>query len=307
MQPPASRALRIIHLSDTHLTGDGALHQGTVDTGAALDAILAQLDAIPGVGLVVVSGDCSEDGSRASYEQLRDRLVPWASARSAALVLTPGNHDQREPFRDVLGTGHLLADGGAPLAHTLEHRDPHDPIVAVSTVADRRIVTVDTSVPGAGWGELASRALERLRGVASSRSALGTVVVMHHPPLPAPSRLHAALRLQNPEALATALDGSDAVVVLAGHYHHAFAGSIVTPSRQRIPVLVAPGVANDTDVSGSYDEERALVGTGALVVDVGDDGSVWSTPVFATRPDQGREAVHHSAEQVTEIAARFGR
>ncbi|WP_066521383.1 metallophosphoesterase [Curtobacterium ammoniigenes] len=307
MQPPASRALRIVHLSDTHLTGDGTLHQGTVDTTAALDAILDQLEQIPGVGLVVVSGDCSEDGSPASYTALRDRLVPWAAARKAGLVLVPGNHDQRVGFREVLGTGHLLGDGGGPIVHDLVHRDASVPIGAVSSVAGRRIVTLDTSVPAAGWGELSDEALDRLRSTLREPSELGSVLVLHHPPLVAPSRLHAALQLQNPDALVAALDGTDVVAVLAGHYHHAFTGQVATPSGARIPVLVAPGVANDTDITGSYEEERALVASGALIVDVDADGALWSTPVRTVRPSDGQEAVHHSAAQVQEIAGRFGR
>ncbi|MDO3699490.1 metallophosphoesterase, partial [Curtobacterium flaccumfaciens] len=93
MQPPAAGTLRILHLSDTHLTGDGALHQGAVDTTAALERLLAHVDQVPGIGLVVVSGDVSEDGTPESYATVRDRVGVWAERHGAAFVAVPGNHD----------------------------------------------------------------------------------------------------------------------------------------------------------------------------------------------------------------------
>ncbi|WNY34949.1 metallophosphoesterase [Curtobacterium flaccumfaciens] len=241
MQPPAAGTLRILHLSDTHLTGDGALHQGAVDTTVALERLLAHVDDVPGIGLVVVSGDVSEDGSPESYATVRDRVGGWAQRHGAALVAVPGNHDLREGFRQVLTNGHVLGEGGAALVHTMEYLPPTVPVSGQSVVAGCRIVTVDTSVPGAGYGELSDTALEHLRtALADADGATdaphGTVVVLHHPPLPAPTELHEALRLQNPEALADVIRGSDVRVVLGGHYHHHFAGSLAgvpVPRRPR--------------------------------------------------------------------------
>ncbi|MCJ1714683.1 metallophosphoesterase [Curtobacterium sp. VKM Ac-2922] len=308
MQTPQPGTLRILHLSDTHLTGDGALHQGTVDTTAALDALLARLDEVPGIGLVVVSGDLSEDGSPDSYTALLDRVGGWATRHGAALVAVPGNHDQRAGFRQVLANGHVLGEGGRPVMHTMEHHPPTVPVWGQSLVAGRRVVTLDTSVPGAGYGLLTDESLNRLRTALASDAnageagaARGTVVVLHHPPLPAPTALHEALRLQDPEDLADAIRGSDVRVVLAGHYHHPFAGSI-----GGVPVLVAPGVANDTDLTGPYGTETAHVGTGALVVDLAEDGTVWSTPVHVRTPADGTVAVHHDAQAVARIIQAVG-
>jgi len=302
MQPPVLGTLRILHLSDTHLTGDGALHQGTVDTTAALETLLHRLDVVEGVGLVVVSGDLSEDGSPASYQALRDRVGDWATRHGAALVVVPGNHDQREGFRQVLANGHVLGEGGTPLMHTLEYQPPTVPVRGQSVVAGRRVVTVDTSVPGAGYGAVSAESLDHLSAaLAGDPAPHGSVVVLHHPPLPAPTALHAALRLQNPGDLADAVRGSDVRVVLAGHHHHHSAGSV-----GGVPVLVAPGVANDTDVIGPYGEESAYVGTGALVVDLAEDGTLWSTPVRVPVPASDTIAVHHDAASVARIIAVAG-
>lgn len=303
MQPPAAGTLRILHLSDTHLTGDGALHQGSVDTTAALDAVLAHVDGVPGIGLVVISGDVSEDGSVASYRTVRERVGGWAERHGAAFVVVPGNHDLREGFRQVFANGHVLGEGGRPLAHTMEYLPPSVPVSGWSTVAGFRIVTVDTSVPGAGYGEVSETAAERLRtALTGDPVPYGTVVVLHHPPVPSPTLLHEALRLQDPEHLAALLDGSDVRVVLGGHQHHHAVGSLAG-----VPVLVAPGVANDTDVVGPYDEESAHVAAGALVVDVATDGSVWSTPVRVPHPDSDPIAFVLDRESVARIAAQAGR
>lgn len=302
MQPPAPGTLRILHLSDTHLTGDGALHQGSVDTTAALDRVLAHVDGVPGVGLVVVSGDVSEDGSPESYRAVRERVGAWAERHGAAFVAVPGNHDQRAGFRQVLANGHVLGEGGTPLAHTMEYTPPSVPVSGRSVVAGFRIVTVDTSVPGAGYGEVSDPALERLRAALTDEPVPhGTVVVLHHPPVPSPTLLHEALRLQNPEDLAELLDGSDVRVVLGGHQHHHAVGSLAG-----VPVLVAPAVANDTDVVGPWGEESAHVAAGALIVDVATDGSVWSTPVRVPDPDTDALAFALDAETVARIAEQAG-
>ncbi|MBT2503548.1 metallophosphoesterase [Curtobacterium sp. ISL-83] len=303
MQPPAPDTLRILHLSDTHLTGDGALHQGSVDTTRALESVLDHVDALPGIGLVVVSGDVSEDGSADSYRVVLERVGDFARRHGAAFVAVPGNHDQREGFRQVLANGHVLGAGAQAVVHTMEHVPLTVPVSGRSIVAGRRIVTVDTSVPGAGYGEVSDLALERLRAALADESTpFGSVVVLHHPPLPAPTELHDALRLQNPEALAEVLRGSDVRVVLAGHYHHHFAGALAG-----VPVLVAPGVANDTDVAGPYEEESAFVQSGALVVDLAADGSVWSTPVRVPVVGVDRRAFHHDADTVRRIIEAAGR
>lgn len=303
MQPLAPGSLRILHLSDTHLTGDGALHQGSTDTTAALDAVLASAEGVPDVGLVVVSGDVSEDGTPESYTILRERLVRWAERHGAALVTVPGNHDLREGFRQVLANGHVLGEGGRPVMHTLEYLPPSVPVSGSSVVAGRRIVTLDTSVPGAGYGFVAEEALGRLRAALAEPEpdGCGSVVVLHHPPMAAPTALHDALRLRNPDALADVLRGSDVRLVLGGHQHHHATGWFAG-----VPVLVAPAVANDTDVVGSYEEESAHVDAGYLVVDLAADGSVWSTPVRVPRPGADPVAFHHGAETVRRIIDAAG-
>jgi Icc protein len=284
--PPGS--LRLVHLSDTHLLRDGGLHQGVVDTAAALDRVLAEADRIPDVRLLVGSGDLSEDGTPESYALLRERLDPWAAERGAAVVLSPGNHDVRSAFRLVLGDGH-----GGP--GTDDGRDPAavPPIDGVTIVDGWRVITLDTSVPGKGYGAL--------REQLATPAERGTVLVLHHPPVPAPTTLHESLALQGPERLADIVRGSDVRVILSGHYHHHIVGSLAG-----VPVLVAPGVANETDVAATPGTERIVRGSGFLVVDVDPAGGVTSVVVRAHAVDDGAEVAVLDAELVQRIIASSG-
>ena len=300
--PPGS--LRLVHLSDSHLTGDGRLHQGSVDTLAALDRVLAEAARVEGARLLVGSGDLSDDGSTASYALLRDRLEAWAAARAVAhtpdaapapapaVVLVPGNHDLRAGFTEVLGDGHL-AHGAQPCAT--------EPVDGVSLVDGWRVVTLDTSVPRAGYGLLRPEQLDRLRDLLAEPAPRGSVVVLHHPPLPAPTTLHESLALQAPEALAEALEGTDVRVVLAGHYHRPVVGSLAG-----VPVLVAPAVANETDVCAPHGTERAVRGSGFLIVDLLPDGSARSTPVRVHDEHDGAEVFVLDEEAVRAIAVAAG-
>jgi len=300
--PPG--ALRLVHLSDSHLTGDGSLHQGSVDTVAALDRVLAEAARVEGARLLVGSGDLSDDGSTASYALLRGRLESWAAQRAEAtgdrapaVVLVPGNHDGRTGFVDELGDGHLGRDraGSAP------QPEPGRPVDGVSLVDGWRVVTLDSSVPGAGYGLLRPAQLDRLRDLLAEPAPRGTVVVLHHPPLPAPTTLHESLALQAPEALAAVIEGTDVRVVLAGHYHRHVAGSTAG-----VPVLVAPAVANETDVSAPRGTERAVRGSGFLVVDLLPDGTVRSTSVRVHDDRDGEQVFVLDEEAVLAIAAAAG-
>ena len=56
-----TEALTLLHLSDTHLAGDGALHNGVVDTAAALRRVLRRAETLRRIDGVVMSGDLSDD------------------------------------------------------------------------------------------------------------------------------------------------------------------------------------------------------------------------------------------------------
>lgn len=272
--------LRILHLSDTHLYGDGRLHYGLVDTLAALDRVLERAGEADAIDLVVASGDLSDDGSAASYRLLRDRLEPWAAERGAAIAYAMGNHDLPDAFEDVLG-----------------------PRETVQEVGGFRVVTVDTTVARAGYGRIGAERLERLRAALSEPSANGTVVVLHHPPVPPTTGLFDTLRLTDPQPLLDVCSASDVRLILAGHYHHA----LVTEAGPRsIPVVVAPAVANTTDVLWPPPRERAERGASFALVQLPVEGAVRVHVVRAPAADDGETVYDLDADAIARIAAASG-
>lgn len=270
--------LRILHLSDTHLTGDGRLHYGIVDNLAGLDRVLARAGVAEQVDVVVASGDLSDDGSAASYRLLAGTLEPWAAQRGARIVYAMGNHDLPEGFREVLGPQESAVD-----------------------VRGFRVVTVDTTVARAGYGRVGEERLERLRAVLAEPSSHGTVVVLHHPPVPPTTGLFEPLRLVDPEPLLAVCAEADVRLILAGHYHHALA----TEARG-IPVVVAPAVANTTDVLWPAPGERAVRGAGFAWVTLPVAGPARAHFVSAPAPDDGETVYELDAEGIARIAADAG-
>ena len=101
---------RILHLSDTHVSATGVDMDG-VDAVAALERILHDARHLPGLDAVVVSGDIADDGSAAGCAAVMERVGAFAAERGIPHVYSTGNHDARATFREVLGSGHLDADG----------------------------------------------------------------------------------------------------------------------------------------------------------------------------------------------------
>jgi len=272
--------LRILHLSDTHLYGDGRLHYGIVDTLAALDRVLARAASLERVDLVVASGDLSDDGTVASYRKLKATLDPWVAERGATVVYAMGNHDLPEGFEEVLGARER-----------------------VTTVRGFRVVTLDSSVPGAGYGRLDESQVEWLSDVLETPSERGTVVVLHHPPVPPTTVLFEPLRLLDAVPLLEVCSDGDVRLILAGHFHH---GLVTEAGESGIPVVVAPAVANTTDVLWPSPRERAVRGAGFAWVQLPDDGPVRAHVVTAPAPDDGETVYDLDAAAIQRIADDAG-
>ncbi|MFP3466685.1 metallophosphoesterase [Leifsonia sp. SIMBA_070] len=277
--------LRILHLSDTHLFGDGRLHYGIVDTLAGLDRVLARAATLRELDVVVASGDLSDDGTAASYRRLQSTLEPWAAERGAAIVYAMGNHDLRDGFEEVLGARETVTD-----------------------VRGFRIVTVDTSVPLAGYGRIDAEQLDRLREVLAAPAEHGTVVVLHHPPVPPTTVLFEPLRFVDPQPLIDVCADGDVRLILAGHYHHGLVTDAVASGTEgrRIPVVVAPAVANTTDVLWPAPHERAVRGAGFGWVQLPAGGPVRAHLLTAPARDDGETVYDLDPAAIQRIAGDAG-
>ncbi|MFV0452716.1 MAG: metallophosphoesterase [Propioniciclava sp.] len=217
----------LAHLSDLHLRGDGDLVGGVVDTRAHLEDALAVLDGWGSeVDAWVFSGDLADDASPAAYIWLADRVLPLAHRHGVRVIWGDGNHDAATPLRAGLRIG---GDG---------------PVLAEHQVRDLRVLTVPSAVPGTPAGHITTTSLTWLRERLTSPAPDGTVLVVHHAPLPQPQTAAALWPLVNADELATVILGSDVRLILSGHFHQSGFGMFAG-----VPVSVATSLAYTQDVT----------------------------------------------------------
>ena len=222
----------LAHLSDTHFLDGGAPLHGSVDTVGHLRRALDRLiESEYEVDAIIHTGDIADLGELDAYRRVRELVEPVAERLGCPVVWVAGNHDSRGPLREGLL-------GAAPST---------EPVDSVLEVRGLRIVALDTSIPGKGHGELEPGQLEWLRDVLAKPAEHGTVLAMHHPPVPTTVRVLEPFQLRGSDALAEVLAGSDVRAVLSGHLHYAVHGSL-----GGIPVTVAPATSYTVRVDAPH-------------------------------------------------------
>lgn len=229
----------VAHLSDPHLLADGLLYD-TVDTAARLESALTRLLRLPTPPQALVfTGDLADRAEPAAYERLRGIVEPAAEALGAQVVWVMGNHDDREAY-----------------SRGLFDTDSDVPQDRVHDIAGLRIIALDTSVPGWHHGELDADQLGWLADVLAEPAPHGTLLAMHHPPIPVPMlRLAELIELHDQPRLAEVITGTDVRGILGGHFHFTsystFAG---------VPVSVASATCYTSELAP---DQRLLSGVDA--------------------------------------------
>jgi len=220
----------IAHLSDTHLTSAGVRYNGVLDSDAALARTVAVLrEAVAGgrhLDAVVLSGDLTDTGDPEAYRRLTAAVTSIAPG-STLPIFAIGNHDVRTTFhRELL------------------RRNVTEAILQVHRLGGLRIITADSTIPGAGHGRLTAAHLAELTSELATPAPAGTIVVLHHAPVPAPSPLlsYFALEATSRRALSEVITGTDVRLILAGHHHLAQSAMLGS-----VPVAVAGSTTIRTD------------------------------------------------------------
>jgi 3',5'-cyclic AMP phosphodiesterase CpdA len=272
---------RILHLSDTHVTATG-LDEDGVDALGALDHILRDCRHLPGLDLIVVTGDIADDGSAEGCALVRDRIGRFAADRRISCVYTTGNHDRRPGFTAALGSGHLDARG-ADTGQLLPGLDAER--AAVSMVGGLRVITLDSLVPGSVHGVVSRAQLDALRRLLSSPAPAGTILALHHPPIhTSTAPWMTEMGLHNRDELAAAVEGRDVTAILCGHFHLQLTGQLGGTT-----VWATPGVVTRVDLTAPPCVFRAVSGAGATVIDLGGPFSPSFHVVHARDPQAGEE------------------
>ncbi|MEU6235027.1 metallophosphoesterase [Kitasatospora sp. NPDC047058] len=212
--------LTIAHLSDIHL-GQDQDGDGGDRAYRRAEQVMAYLNALPGpLDAVLVTGDLADHGLPGEYEQVAKVLT------SRHPVLTcPGNHDIREPYREVL-LGEAASGGPVNRLHRLPGAD---------------VLMLDSSIPGQDDGLLDEETIGWLdRTLTEGRQELPALLAFHHPPVTLHLPYVDPIRQFGEERLAEVLARHPRVrALLCGHSHTGAATTFAG-----LPVLVAPGVVS---------------------------------------------------------------
>jgi Icc protein len=218
----------VLHLSDTHLLGGSGPLYGAVDSEERLRRIFADLSASGArPDAIVFTGDLADKGEPGAYAKLRAIVDPAASRLGAKVVWAMGNHDDRANFR----TGLLDEAGGT------------GPVDCSYDVNGLRIITLDSTVPGHHHGAVSRAQLMWLANELLTPAPHGTILALHHPPVPSVQDLAVLVELRGQQDLAEVVRGSDVRAIIAGHLHYS-----TTATFAGVPVSVASATCYTQDL-----------------------------------------------------------
>jgi 3',5'-cyclic-AMP phosphodiesterase len=203
----------IAHLSDVHFDGSDRSVARSTRVMNHLNSLRRPVDVI------LVTGDIADRGRPAEYDDAAKVLTA-----PAPVLLCPGNHDQRGPYREG-----LLNQPSGP-----------GPINAVHHVAGAVFAMCDSSIPERAAGRLDDETFTWLEGVVADHPDEPVFICFHHPPVLLHSPFIDEIRQYEVERLEDLVRRSPQVVaLLCGHAH--------TPAVSTFggrPLVVAPGVAS---------------------------------------------------------------
>jgi 3',5'-cyclic AMP phosphodiesterase CpdA len=219
----------LLHISDTHLLAGPRLLYDRVSGETHLRELFAELESSGGrPEAIVFTGDLADKGEPDAYRVLRSIVEPAAARLGAQVIWVMGNHDDRPAFRESL----------------LSEPPRVTPIDRVYDVNGLRVITLDSTVPGHHHGEITSDQLDWLAEELAVTAPHGTILAMHHPPLPSVLDLAVAVELRDQAGLAEVLEGSDVRSIIAGHLHYSSTGTFAG-----IPVSVASATCYTQDLN----------------------------------------------------------
>jgi Icc protein len=273
----------ILHLSDTHfLAGDRMLYD-SVDSEARLAELFVRLEASGArPEAIVFTGDLADHGEPEAYAKLRAIVDPAAARLGAQVIWVMGNHDDRGAFREEL-LGQLPSTR---------------PVDRVYDVNGLRIITLDSTVPGHHHGEVTDAQLDWLAEELAEPAPHGTILAMHHPPIPSVQDLAVLVELRDQSPLAEVLRGSDIRSIIAGHLHYS-----TTATFAGIPVSVASATCYTQDLAGQTGATMPRDGAQSYnLIHVYDETVLHTVVPVSSTP----ALAFVSAEETAQILARHG-
>ncbi|WP_353808553.1 phosphodiesterase [Agromyces sp. SYSU T00194] len=219
----------LLHISDTHLLAGGGSLYDRVPSERHLRQLFDEFEASGArPEAIVFTGDLADRGEPDAYARLRRIVEPAAERVGAEVIWVMGNHDERRAFRRGL----------------FDEVGSERPVDRAYDVNGLRVITLDSTVPGHHHGEVAEEQLDWLAEELSTDAPHGTILAMHHPPVPSVLDLAVSVELRDQAALAEVVEGSDIRSIIAGHLHYSS-----TATFAGVPVSVASATCYTQDLN----------------------------------------------------------
>ncbi|MFC6357454.1 phosphodiesterase [Luethyella okanaganae] len=276
----------LLHVSDTHLLAGDARLYGRVDSTRYLRLLFDEFEASGGrPEAIVFTGDLTDRGEPDAYERLRGIVEPAAARLGAQVIWVMGNHDDRAAFYTGL----------------LREKPSTMPVDRLYDLNGLRVITLDSTVPGRHHGEITTAQLDWLTEELSRPAPHGTILAMHHPPIPSVLDLAASVELREQSKLAAVLRGTDVRSILAGHLHYSS-----TATFAGIPVSVASATCYTQDLNVPVGGTRGHDGAqGFNLVHVYPETILHSVAPLGDFPTLDHIDAAESARRLSEAGIRF--
>lgn len=203
----ATTDLTFIHLTDLHLTATVDTHINGQYPVHKLRQILERIRAMEiKPAFLLITGDLVNDGQATEYQMLNAMLRELQSF-GVPVLLGMGNHDARNPFRQVV-LGEQVVDEQQPYYYSTE-------------IAGVNVIVLDSQIPNEVPGRLDDEQLDWLANELTKPVRVGHLIALHHPPVSSTVALLDTMVLTNPADLAAVVATHDNVLgILSGHIHY---------------------------------------------------------------------------------------
>ncbi|MCH2210141.1 MAG: phosphodiesterase [Fuerstiella sp.] len=205
---------RILQLTDLHLLSNPESTVMGIPTRLTLqDVVETILQRESEFDHVIVTGDHTHDERPESYDAVRRILKPWRDR----LAVVPGNHDDRDVMRTMLGDVIGQQNPG--------DIDGDDRITFMLHYGSWLLVGLDTHVPGQVSGRLGEAQAAWLHERLAVHGDRPCILFCHHPTVDVGSDWMDAIGLTDRDLLVDVVRDHPSVrLICCGHVHHEFEG-----------------------------------------------------------------------------------
>lgn len=194
-----NQAIRLLHITDTHLFADQKECLLGIPTLESFQAVITEIGAKNiQFDAIIATGDISQDHSSTSYQYFVDGLAHLPQP----CYWLPGNHDYQKEMKAVLAQSPLIKCEQVLLG---EHW---------------QLILLDSQVKGKPYGWLGDEQLALLEKALCQYPERYALIALHHHPIPAGSKWLDQHQLHNQEIFWSYLERYEQVRgAVCGHIH----------------------------------------------------------------------------------------